>query len=314
MTFRELIDQKSHAFEEIPDKFLSATEKAQKQIFSEMLALLDKIKKDAAGNILQTDKNLQIVSQIAADLKLVILDSDFKTAVDDFAQEFDKLKGLNKKYFDSAFKDATLSDFTDAVMAKAKRTVVTDLLDSSLNAEFLHPIESLLSDAVSSGAGFQDTLKEIRNFIEGGKNSFGDEVEGKILRYAKTIAHDSIAVADASYTNAVADELEIEWYMWDGPELAASRCFCLERKGKFFHYKEIESWGRGENVGECNYPWDGWREGTNESTIFQYRGGWGCQDSVMPVSIVVVPRDVIERNIENGNFVPSQFEKEELSL
>ena len=315
MTLEQLIKEKSAVLQSIPDAFLTATQKAQRDIFTELIALLHQLNvKDGMFEVSKV--NFETVAQITDDLKLVIEGSDYIAAVNDFAAEFDTLKDINNKYFSAGFPDFTPSDIAEQILTNSKASVVSDLISSSVvQTEYLKPVQDLLNDAVASGAGYMDTLKSLRLFVEGGQNAAGNEIDGQILQYSKVIAHDSFAVADRSYTNAVSDELGLEWYFYDGSEVLASRCFCLDRKGKYFYYKEIQAWGRGENIGgDCGYPWAGYREGTNESTIFNYAGGWNCLDSIMPVSIVAVPMEDIQRNIDSGLFVPSDFERSELNL
>ena len=82
--------------------------------------------------------------------------------------------------------------------------------------------------------------------------------------------------------------------MYAGGELPTTRPFCEERVGKFFHYKEIESWAS-EN-------WAGKNSETTAQNIYEYLGGWNCQHTLIPVTIEMVPQEVIDRNIESGNY------------
>ena len=164
---------------------------------------------------------------------------------------------------------------------------------------------------VTSGAGFRESVASIRDFVEG-----TDTTNGKLLQYSKQIAHDQFAFSDRGYTNAVSDELEAEWYFYAGDEIPTSRCFCIERHDKYWHYKEIEKWGEGQDLGECKSGdlWKGAHIDTNAQTIFVYLGGYFCMHSLQPVSIFVVPKEIVERNIANGNYEPSVFEIDEIGL
>jgi hypothetical protein len=39
--------------------------------------------------------------------------------------------------------------------------------------------------------------------------------------------------------------------------------------------------------------------------IFVFVAGYNCSHEMVPVHILIVPKDVIDRNIENGNYKPS---------
>lgn len=313
MTLKEIIIQKSKLLDAIPNKFLSSVEKSQKVLYNELVVLLNKLEL-ADGKMVLSQKNYDIAAKIAEDLKAVLLESPYTEAVKDFSGEFNNLKTINDKYFNVAYPEYAAPNVGAIIIDNAKRQTVTSLLSTSVDNSFIDPIKSVLEDAITSGASFLETLQNIRLTIEGGENAKGDEVDGKLLKYAKQIAHDNFAIADRSYTNSVADELEAEWFLYDGTEVADSRCFCMERKGRYYHYKEIEGWGRGEKVGECGKDWQGKNANTNEATIFILAGGYNCLDSIMPVSISIVPLSDVKRAMELGYFEPSEFERTELGI
>ena len=313
MDLKELITRKSKLLNAVPNKFLNSVERSQKALFTEMISLLNKLKIEN-GHLVISQENYSIAAKISDDLKTVILDSPYKESVKDFSLEFNELKTINDKYFNIAYPEYAAPEVGAVIIDNAKRQTLNALLNTSIDNSFISPLATVLDDAITSGASFTETLKSIRLTIEGGVNAKGDEVDGKLLKYAKQIAHDNFAIADRSYTNSVADDLESEWFLYDGSEVLGSRCFCLERKGRYFHYKEIQAWGRGEKVGECGKDWQGKNENTNESTIFLLAGGYHCLDSIMPVSISIVPIADIRRAMDLGYFEPSEFERAELGL
>ena len=310
MSFLDLIKKKNARLEAVPDKFLTTVEKVQKRLFTELMALVNDLTVKN-GFIELSTANLATVDKIIADLRIAIHDSDYFKAVREFGKEFDVQGDINEKYFKESFQDFTSSAVGDAVVENAKKTAVDALLGAPLDTNFLKPAQDLLTDLVTSGAGWKDSVQAIRDFAEG-----NEDVDGKLLQYSKQIAHDSFAYSDRSYTNAASDEIDAEWYYYSGGELPTTRCFCEERNGQYFHYKEIEAWGRGEDLGDCRSGdlWAGADRNTNEQTIFILLGGHNCMHSLMPVSIFDVPKDVIERNISKGNYEPTQFESDELGL
>lgn len=177
----------------------------------------------------------------------------------------------------------------------AKKNAVEALVDDK---PYIKPIQTILTQAVVSGASLSDTIEAITAFVEGDEKS-----ESKILKYVKQITNDSFAIADRSYTSLVSDELGNDWYYYAGSEVAHTRCFCKERVGNYYHYKEIEAWGKGENLGSCNIgdgKWAGEIEGTNESTIYSFLGGYNCMHSLIPVSESVVPDSDYARAQSSG--------------
>lgn len=306
MSLKDLIKKKNERLQSIPDALLSVVEKTQKQVFSHLAGLLDKLER-TGGAITASNENLLVMAEIMDDLKNALLDSDYTQAVKEFAKEFDVQKKVNDEYLNKAFETQTDNAVADALVKQAKTDAVKALLDSPLDENFLKPIENILIDSIGTGSGFVETLKAIQDAVEG-----TEDKDGKLLSYAKQIAHDDFAFSDRSYTNTISDELESEFFLYSGGEIPGTRCFCKERHEKYYHYKEIEAWAEGKDLGACKVGdlWAGAVPATNKSTIFIYAGGFNCGHSIMPVSVFQVPKDVIQRNISNGNYEPTEKELE----
>jgi len=263
------------------------------------------------GFVVPTSVSDNFVSELSDFLHNELLDSSYTDSVKSFVSEFDKQKDLTQKYYSSEFNTDAVSAIGDRAVKAIKSEVVESLITDSVKTDFLKPLEGLLNNAINSGSGFNETLKNIRDFVEG-----NEDVDGAILKYSKQLAHDSFANSDRAYNSAVADELDIEWFLWAGGEIATTRCFCEKRHGKYYHYKEIEAWGRQEDLGDCRTDngWAGMNRGTDEKTIFTYGGGYGCLHTVAGVSLFSVPKEDVQRNIDNGNFEPTEVELRLLGL
>lgn len=300
-TLAELIAEKNRRLEEIPVKFQGSVERLQKQIFNRIIELVGQLQ-TRNGDILMSQKNLVIAQEINDELKKVLNQREYVKAVRDFAKEFGVQKRVNDDYFEKAFGDFRPSSLANQLVKNAQRNAIELLAGSAAEENFLAPVRTQLEQAVASGASFQETVKGLRELVEG-----TDEAEGRLLRYAKQVSWDAMATADRAYTNAIAEELELEWFLYSGGTVRDTRCFCEERNGRYFHFKEIEAWGRMENLGDCRVDaggWAGMMKGTNEKTIFITAGGYNCRHSIMPVSIAIVPEDVVSRNEGNGNYTP----------
>lgn len=301
MTLEEIIKQKESDIAAIPEKLLTDVQRAEKGIFVNMILLLDRIKRDSEGKIIISKSNIAIAADITNELKTILVTKDYLTALKEFAAGFDAQAQANDEYFSKVFPDFQNSAAADAMLQKAKTTALDQLLGAPVEKSYIVPLTKMIDTAVSSGSGWVELSNQIKDFVLG-----NSEVEGKLASHASQVAYDSFAFADRAYTNIISEENDAEWYLWSGTHLATSRPFCDERKDKFFHYKEIESWAQQD--------WEGKADGTNEQTIFILAGGYRCVDSILPVSVSVVPQDVIERNIANGNYQPTGIEAELLGI
>ena len=162
-----------------------------------------------------------------------------------------------------------------------------------LNNEVINTGLGEIASPIASEAYIQTAKRSAVVLAEG-----NDKLDSKILSYVKQISNDSFAIADRSYTSIISEYLGNDWYYYAGGEKETTRCFCEARVGNYYHYKEVEAWGDGKNLGDCNTgggKWAGQIEGTNSSTIYSYLGGYNCMHSLMPVSEIIVPDSDKER-------------------
>ncbi len=289
MGLEQLIKEKSNRLNDIPLKLQTTVIKQQKQVLDEILSLLNDLDVKN-GQIVISKENLRTIERISDDLKKVFLNDEYLKSVKEFAKEFDKQALLNNKVIDSGLGEISTPIASEAYIQTAKKSSVTALVNTS---EFITPIQTILENAVVNGASLKDTIDSIRTFATG-----NDQVDSKVLSYVKQISNDSFAIADRSYTSIISEYLDNDWYYYAGGEKQTTRCFCEQRVGNYYHYKEIEAWGKGENLGECNIgggKWAGQIAGTNESTIYSYLGGYNCMHSLIPVSESIVPDSDKER-------------------
>ncbi len=312
-TLLELITQKTDRYDSVPLAYEDGVIIAQRKIFGDVIELISQLE-TSAGSILVTTENLAIVDQIAIQLREVLNRSEYIEATRSFIKEFDGQAAINQEIFSRRFADFSESEFVAGVTASSKRSSTQRLIGAPLDPEFIEPIRQLLDDAVSTGAGIGETVLNIRTIVEG-----NEEVLGRLHRYSKQISSDLFSTYDSSYTNATADDLELEFYQYTGGLLTDSREFCIPRNGKFFHKAEVSWWVTGQSTGAAGNPtpnkeWQGKTRGTNKDTIFIWRGGHNCKHALLPVSAAAVPKDVLQRNIANGNFSPTPREAELLNL
>lgn len=292
-----LLKLKLERLETVPQDFIDQVIKNQNGVFNDVVASLNKLQLDGSGNIILNNENLALIKTLGKDFEAAIIKSGYGKSVTGFVREFEVQKNLNKDYFEKTI-DFENQDKFD-LLYKVKQEQAIGLLAETAVKENVMAFEGALQNAISNSGSFTDLIKNLQIQIQG-----NDQIDGGLSRYAKQNALDIFAISERSYTSAIADEMGIEFYLWAGGRMDSSRCFCLKRKDKIYHYKEIQAWGRGEDLGSCNIgggKWAGMARGTNEDTIFSLAGGYGCVDSLIPKGIKDVPISVIKRNIESGN-------------
>lgn len=296
----QIIKEKNERLGAIPDEFVSNLDVVNKSIFEVVLTYLQKMKSEGE-NIVISKRNLVNVDLMIDDIKKSLMKGKYLQYVKDFVDEFDEQAKLNSDYFSTSFEKYEPTAIEKVILKKSQQDAMDMLVAQPMDQNFLTPVRAELERAVVSGASLTDTIKSMRELIEGTVDK-----PGKLLQYTKQVSNDSFALADRTYSHAIASDLDVEWYMYTGEIIADSREFCIQRDGKYFHKKEVEAWAL--------LQWQGKMKGTNGQTIFITCGGYNCKHALIPVSISSVPISVIKRNMANGNFKPSEFEKEELGL
>jgi hypothetical protein len=282
-TLKEIIQRKTQRLEEVPDKLISSVENSQKRIFDELIILVEQLEtKD--GAILLSDRNLMQVEIIVNKLTEVVFGSEYLEAVGSFAAEFNTQAEINKEYFEKILDDEFVDKaLYDNILKASQKNAIELLSDAGINNAFFNPMKQVLNTSVTTGQSLGEAIKALRVFVEG-----SEEVDGVLLRHVKQVARDGVSFADRQYTNIIANDIGLEFYLYTGGTVKDTRDFCAARNGKYFHKSEIEKW--------ASLSWQGKAQGTTPSTIFVYCGGYNCLHSLLPVSKSRVPKEVLERN------------------
>lgn len=291
----DILAAKDRNLARVPDAFADRMVLAQREMLAEVTALLGALDREGS-TIMVTRSNLIKANEITNILSQLFKGGEYFKAVEKLADEFDQQAALTDKYFDFAEPDFSVPPIADEIFLTRKAGAIDLLLGDGVSANVSIPVRRELVNAVTSGASYTDTLRSLRNLIEGTPDR-----DGVLSRWSRLIVSDTFAMTDRSYTATIGEELGYEWFLYAGGIIDTTRPFCKEHNGRYYHRKEIEKWP--------SDPWQGMMYGTNEKTVFITAGGYNCQHSIMPVSVFVVPKPDIDRNIANGNFEPSVVEQ-----
>jgi hypothetical protein len=254
----------------------------QNDAFGNVVVVLKKLKTDREGYIIQNAENRAILREANRAFSKVIDRGAYVEGLRNFTVTFTVLDEVNDAYFKTFDKFNVNRQFMKSLQKEAIKEIESTLLNEGLESQIKAPLSRILNQNINSGGSFTGMLKQVEDFIKGNA-----DVDGRLLRHAKTITKDVLFTYSRTYQQAVASDLNLEFYLYTGSIIDTTRHFCEERAGKFFHHKEIESW--------AGLDWSGKRSDTTESSIFIYAGGHGCLHSLIPVGVQVVPVEVIER-------------------
>jgi len=301
-TLKKILEEKAARIESVPDKFLTQVDKAQLQAYNNILELLAELNVEG-GRLVKSKKNFRIADDINAELKKVLKSTDYYDAVKSFVKDIGVQDSLTFDYFSKAFPKVKKieTEIAKEIKKRSQAEAIQVLQGISLDKAYIEPLKTVISEAVYTNADFKATLRTIRELAVGSKTK-----EGKLNQYATQVAYDTFAVSDRSYTQAISQDINAEWFFYSGDTLPTSREFCISRSNEYFSKQEVQAW--------AELKWGGKHVNTNKDTIFKYAGGYRCGNSIMPVSVFDVPKDVLFRNIKKGYFKPSKDLRKELDI
>jgi hypothetical protein len=287
----KIVKEKISRLSEVPETFVNDVVKTQAEVMRDIERIVFGLDREGDVFVLN-EKNLSLINSIDDVLKETIFNDEYSEALTSYFVEL----GVG-------FEDKDLYKLT---MRASQKNAITLLGEDAFSQQLIVPITQTLQESINSSVSFLETMETLRVFIEG-----NEDVEGKMESYVKRISYDAFSSSDRSYTNVISNDLGLEFFRYQGGEVEDTREFCEERKGKYFHKKEIEGWGKGDKCCGLSWPdsqgkWQGRNVATNSATIFTFAGGYNCKHSIIPVSVKSVPKNVIERAVEAGYYKPKK--------
>ena len=280
-------------------KFVDGLPEAQKGIFDKVMNLVKQLDTDSSGNIKNSINNVRLLSMLQSAIHDVVMTEDYKGKIKDFTQNFDKIAELQNNYLSTVFDNFGVTPVLGEI-TQASMDITADALgDSGLSNDLANEIKDVLKQNILAGAKFSDLADQLKTSIQG-----NDQIDGALVRYAKTYAIDSVNTFNASYNQQVTQDFGAEWYRYIGTNKDTTRPFCdalTHKDNGYFHISEVPGFLLGE-VGTETVPLyaktdlpEGMKDGTNEASFFINRGGWNCNHQIFPVSRLSVPKTLYNR-------------------
>jgi hypothetical protein len=233
---------------------------------------------DLAGNLSldakDRAKTLKEMIKLKKDISDTIINNSlYQTQVAEVISGFEMLSKLSNDYISTIIDDFNpKTELYKAIMETNIATTKDALLGAGIRNNFGTAIQEVLKDNIA-GIGTRSELnKTLRAFIEG-----TDTEKAFLNRYIKQTTNDAVMTFNAEYIQTIADDLDVEYYLYAGTIIEDTRSFCQARTGRYFTKEEVEKWASLKG-------WQGRMAGTNSSTIFIYRGGYNCRHQLWPVS------------------------------
>lgn len=271
----------------------------QKDIYIEVQKLIKGL--DISGDTIRpTVKNLREIAKFKRLIQRIIDKSDYPDKLDKFIEAFGEVADIQNKYFISIEKGFKPSALMEEIKIQAIDSTIESLTEGGLNQNFIEPVKELLRKNVTTGGSYSELVSQVRDTIVNTKAG-----DGKLEKYVKQTTTDALNQYAGQYMDAATNDLGLDWFMYDGAIIDTSRQFCIACvkkkyihrsefpaliKGDFKEFKAID----GQIYDKTGLP-DGMIKGTNSSNLTVLRGGYNCEHQFIPVSRLVVPKDIRDK-------------------
>ena len=298
-SLEELAKEKIRLLESSPERLALTSEKVQLELWKQLLPILNDFDTDQDGNIRQTDANIRRIGTVITTLNELIAGDEYVSAVREYLGSLDRGIEITNEIAKDIKATFEPSSALKSLQRLLRQNAISNFIGDGLRSRVTQPFAEQLTANIAARAPIKDAVKSLQEVIIGSKDK-----DGRLLANVKTVATTAQAVSDRSYSAAVYEQLDIQWFRYLGGEIDTTRPFCMHREGEIFHKKEIESWGDGKNSGGINDieggTWDGRIEGTNSVTIFTNLGGWNCRHAILPVNKRFVTPEIMARAKAEG--------------
>ncbi len=286
MSYSSTLDTLVKGLDDYPDEFTTAIGKVQVRVLDEILPLFDALELDEFGNVLANTNNYAISNDITRNLKRIVAESGYREALNKLGADMAKQRAVTDSLYRIILEESVSFAEFNTVFTNTRQTALR-LLGEGAISNFSTQLTGAVETAISSSSRYTQIITSIRNTVTGNA-----DVDGVLFKYAKQNAKDAFAIQNRVYSEQINKKYGIQWYRYSGANMDTTRPFCLERQGKFFHEKEVQSW--------AGKTWQGKNGNTNTATIFSYLGGYNCNHYLAATPVDKVPAEYISAAISKG--------------
>ena len=251
--------------------------KTPDEIFADKMSFLLKAENDMSKAVVEHQRKLfQLLSseylpQLDVKDGIVLSNTKNDLLIDKIGRFFDRLqKNLERDvlapFVNNLIKSTNLTAEYFVAMG-FKKKIINSVLRNKLNIEsrlgvtpkgkvrkgsYLHrlgqtnAVRQELADFMvthlTGDTAFLDLQLAFRNLVIGNKRVKGKATTGALQRYFDQYAYDKFNELDAVANVQIANELNLEHFIYEGSLIATSRRFCKDRAGKAFSRKEAAKW------------------------------------------------------------------------
>jgi hypothetical protein len=188
-------------------------------------------------------------------------------------EEFNKSQGLDVKR-------ANLGSVQEIVINE----IINAYSQNGLNEKFVQPLRQVLFENVANGLSKKGATAQIREFIQGGKDS-----SGKLHRYLEQTAQQGVDSYEGAVNTRIMKTFDIDTLIMSGSLIDTSSPQCQYAVKELDAIIDREDWPKLKAIAEDN----GLIEGTTFDNLPFNKLHWGCRHSFTPAVLTESQRKKI---------------------
>lgn len=250
----DITDKKIAFINKISDKLQSDIVKMQSELLDSMLIeVMPLLEVDQFGNIISNQRNIEIIQDI--DDVFEKINVQYQTEiVQSIGDNTLKINSLNNAYFTNLFiEEAYIGQFkkilknTENIMSykigispKNGKLIKDGFLDRFVSDPTVKAdLKDMTLKAVTSQQNFESFITSLKETVKG-----TEATNGIFERYYKQNATDVYSQYNNAYNLQIADDLDMNYFIYQGGIISDSREFCIKHNDKVFTRKEAEKFKR----------------------------------------------------------------------
>lgn len=226
------------------------------------------------GKVLDTPRNLEIISSIYNSVDQIAGQNGWDNAVQNYVNDFKDID----IYIAGAISEVADKSILNVIATKRGRTISTivdKLVGNGMSLQLKEPLKNLLSSAVIGNSTLSDLREGIRSVILGSNGELS-----QYERYVTQISRDSMYQYIGLTNKIIGNEFELKNFRYTGPIIPTSRWQCRRWHAMgILNESELE-----EEIKLAFEYGKGMIEDTTASTWEEDRGGYNCNHITTPTS------------------------------
>lgn len=216
----------------------------QKRLYRQLFDKLLDVLKTEEGNIVNNDGNIAKVSVVDKIFK--DLEKELAKVMRSVTSDYSAILKQNQEYFSQfniALFKSVKTNVTAAMQARAgftsKGFEPDGFIDSFIKDKTIaRTVKQTILSGVLNGKPLKELFKTLDATIQG-----TDTTSGVLENHFRTYVYDTYSQFDRESNNQFAIQLDINYAIYAGGLVDASRDFCIVRNGKVFTRAEIQAFG-----------------------------------------------------------------------